>query len=64
MARARTAVYTCAGCGEEADGTWPWPDEGDVQDQAEAPSAEQECAGCGRRQVVTYPGYAFFGEAG
>jgi hypothetical protein len=59
----RTAQYLCAGCDEEADGIWPWPDAGDEQDQDGAPVAEQECP-CGHRQAEQYPGYAFFGEAG
>ena len=61
--RARSAVYTCGGCGKEADGTWPWPEQGDEQDQDGAPTAEQECS-CGHKQRVEFPGYAFFGEAG
>lgn len=54
----KIVTYTCGGCGEETEGIWPGPD-----DQDEVPPAEQTCP-CGHVQVVAYPGYSFFTEAG
>jgi hypothetical protein len=54
----KIVTYVCAGCGDETEGIWPAPD-----DQDEVPPAEQTCP-CGRVQVVAYPGYSFFTEAG
>ena len=54
-----SAVYTCEGCGEETEGTWPAPEDQDD----DMPETVQECP-CGYPQLVTYPGYSFRTEAG
>jgi DNA-directed RNA polymerase subunit RPC12/RpoP len=55
----RTAIYICAGCSEETDGTWPDPG----QDEPGQEQVMQECP-CGHRQSEPYPGYSFRTEAG
>jgi rRNA maturation protein Nop10 len=54
-----SAMYTCPGCGQEAEGIWPAPED---QDDEVGP-AEQMCP-CGRRALVAWPGYSFRAEAG
>lgn len=63
MIRALTGTYTCEGCGEEADGLWPAPEEGFEQDGDGPPVAVQTCP-CSAQQTEEYPGYSFRTEAG
>jgi hypothetical protein len=66
--RVLTAIITCreaeGGCGEEYDGIWPGEADGDEQDRAEAPVADQECPACHHVQSAEYPGWSFLSEAG
>jgi hypothetical protein len=59
-----TAFVTCESDGTEYEGQWPAPEEGDEQDQAEAPVALQVCPSCGHEQEEEYPGWTFHSEAG
>jgi hypothetical protein len=59
-----TALVDCGKCSTTYDGQWPGPAEGEEQDQAEAPVADQVCPECGHVQSEEYPGWSFHTEAG
>lgn len=54
------AAVTCPNCGEEDQGTWLAPEDGD-EDVADD---RQLCGSCGHTWIEPWPGYSYRTEAG